>query len=103
MTRAISKKKRFKNTLLTEEEFRVLIALVKYGRVSDVAKILGKAQPTISIVKKRIEEKIYAALETIKLALSMGLINKETILDIINSTTPSDLVNLKKNNYSRNI
>jgi len=89
------RKKRFKRTFLTEEEFRVLTVLLKYGRVSDVARILGRAQPTISIIKKRIEEKIDMALETIKLALSLGVISRDTLVDLINSvgvqSTPVDL------------
>ena len=55
------RKKRFRGTFLTEEEFRVLSVLLSCGRVSDAARVLGRAQPTISIVKKRIEEKLNMA------------------------------------------
>jgi len=81
------RKKRYGKTFLTEEEVRVLEALLKHGKVSDVAKVLGKAQPTVSIVKKRIEEKIGMALETVLLALRKGLIDKETFLELINTIT----------------
>ena len=79
------KKKRFRGTLLTEEEYRVLTALLKCGRVSDAARVLGKAQPTVSIVKKRIEEKIERALETVKLALSLGILDREAVLELLSS------------------
>jgi len=79
----LRRKKRFKGTFLTEEEFRVLNVLLKYGRVSDAARTLGKAQPTISIVKKRIEEKLKMSLETVKLAINLGLISRSELLDMI--------------------
>ena len=92
----MKRKKRFKGTFLTEEEFRVLNVLLKYGRVSDVARILGKAQPTISIVKKRIEEKLNMAVETVKLAISLGLISRSDLLDVIsNIETQSEFRDLR--------
>jgi len=79
------RKKRFMGTFLTEEEYRVLTALLKYDRLSDAARALGKAQPTVSIIKKRVEEKIRMALETVRLALILGVISKEDVLDVVNS------------------
>ena len=79
------RKKRFGRTFLTEEEVRVLDVLLKYGRVTDAARELGKAQSTVSIVKKRIEEKISMAVETVKLALSKGLIDREELLRLIHT------------------
>jgi hypothetical protein len=81
------RKKRFKGTFLTEEEYRVLAVLLKYGRVSDAARVLGKAQPTISIVKRRIEDKVEKALETVRLAVSLGLVDRETLLDLLGSAS----------------
>ena len=81
------RKKRFKGTFLTEEEYRVLAVLLKYGRVSDAARVLGKAQPTISIVKRRIEDKVEKALETVRLAVSLGLVDRETLLDLLSSAS----------------
>ena len=79
------RKKKYRRTFLTEEEVRVLDVLLKYERVTEAAKELGKAQPTISTVKKRIEEKISMAIETVKLALSKGLIDREELLRLINT------------------
>jgi len=79
------RKKRFRGTFLTEEEFRVLSVLLSCGRVSDAARVLGRAQPTISIVKKRIEEKLNMAIETVKLAISLGLISRSELYDLISS------------------
>jgi hypothetical protein len=79
------RKKRFKGTFLTEEEYRVLAVLLKYGRVSDAARVLGKAQPTISIVKRRIEDKVEKALETVRLAVSLGLVDREALLGLLGS------------------
>lgn len=81
----MKRKKRYGRTFLTEEEVRVLDVLLKYERVIDAAKELGKAQSTVSTVKKRIEEKISMAIETIKLALNKGLIDKKELLKLINT------------------
>jgi len=81
----VRRRKRYGRTFLTEEEVRVLDVLLKYGRVTDAARELGKAQPTVSIVKKRIEEKIRMAIETVLLALSKGLIDREELLKLINT------------------
>jgi len=81
----LKRKKRYGRTFLTEEEVRVLDVLLKYERVIDAAKELGKAQSTVSTVKKRIEEKISMAIETIKLALNKGLIDKKELLKLINT------------------
>lgn len=80
------KRKRYGRTLLTVEEVRVIDALLKYKNVTTAAKVLGKAQPTVSIVKKKIEDKIDTAIETLKFALEKGLISVEDILDILSST-----------------
>jgi len=83
------RRKRFRGTLLTEEEYRVLSVLLKCGRVSDAARVLGKAQPTVSLVKRRIEEKIERALETVKLALSLGILEREAVLELLSSVEES--------------
>jgi len=80
------RKKRFGRTLLTEEEVKVLDALLRYGNVSEAAKELGKAQPTVSIVKRRIEDKIDMAIETLKLALSKDYVSVDELLRLIAST-----------------
>ncbi|MEM1507173.1 MAG: LysR family transcriptional regulator [Candidatus Bathyarchaeia archaeon] len=79
------RKKRFGRTLLTEEEVKVLDALLRCGNVTEAAKELGKAQPTVSIVKKRIEDKIDMAIETLKLALSREYINLDELLRLVAS------------------
>ncbi|MEM2433391.1 MAG: LysR family transcriptional regulator [Candidatus Bathyarchaeia archaeon] len=79
------RKKRFGRTLLTEEEVKVLDALLRCGNVTEAAKELGKAQPTVSIVKKRIEDKIDVAIETLKLALSREYINLDELLRLVAS------------------
>lgn len=79
------RKKRYGRTFLTEEEVRVLDVLLKYGKVTEAARELGKAQPTVSTVKKRIEEKLSMAIETVKLAVSKGLIDREELLRLINT------------------
>lgn len=80
------KRKRYGRTLLTVEEVRVIDALLKYKNVTTAAKVLGKAQPTVSIVKKKIEDKIDTAIETLKFALEKGLISVDDILDTLSST-----------------
>jgi len=80
------KKKRYGGTLLTEEEVKILDALLKRDKVSDVAKELGKSQPTVSIAKKRIEEKLRMAIETVKLALSKRLIDRDELLGLVEAT-----------------
>lgn len=79
------RKKRFGRTLLTEEEVKVLDALLRCGNVTEAAKELGKAQPTVSIVKKRIEDKIDMAIETLRLALSREYINLDELLRLVAS------------------
>jgi len=79
------KKKRFGRTFLTEEEVRVLDALAKCKNITEAAEELGKSQPTVSIAKRRIEDKIDMAIETLKLALDKELINVDDILKIISS------------------
>lgn len=79
------RKKRFGRTLLTEEEVRVLDALLRYGNVTEAAERLGKAQPTVSIVKRRVEEKIDMAIETLKLALEKEIISVDDLLKLISS------------------
>jgi transcriptional regulator len=79
------RKKRYRGTFLTEEEVRILDLLLKYDNVSEVARMLGKAQPTVSIAKKRIEEKLNMSLETVKLALSKGLISKDELMKLIST------------------
>lgn len=78
------RKRRYGGSFLTVEEIRVLEALLRCGSVSEAARVLGKSQPTVSLAKKRIEEKIRMAIETVRLALSKGLITKEEILKLIN-------------------
>jgi len=79
------RKKRYGRTFLTEEEVKVLDVLLKYRKVTDAAKELGKAQPTVSTVKRRIEEKLSMAIETVKLALRKGLIDREELLRLIDT------------------
>lgn len=79
------RKKRYRRTLLTEEEVRVLDALLRCKNVTEAAEELGKAQPTVSIVKRRIEDKIDMAIETLKLALDKDLISVDDILKMISS------------------
>ncbi|MEM1673751.1 MAG: hypothetical protein QXE14_03025 [Candidatus Bathyarchaeia archaeon] len=79
------RKKKFGRTLLTEEEVRVLDVLLRCRNVTEAAEKLGKAQPTVSIVKKRIEDKIDMAIETLKLALEKELISVDDILRLISS------------------
>ncbi len=79
------RKKRYNKTFLTEEEVRILDALLKHEKVTDAAKELGRAQSTVSTIKKRIEEKISMAIETVKLALNKGLIDREKLLELINT------------------
>ena len=81
------KKKKYGRTFLTEEEVKVLDVLLKYGKVTEAARELGKAQSTVSIVKKRIEEKLSMAIETVKLAVSKGLIDREELLRLIKTAT----------------
>lgn len=80
------KKKRFGRTFLTEEEVKVLDALLRYNNVTVAAKTLGKSQPTVSIVKRKIEEKIDMAIETLKFALEKGLIKVDDIANLVSST-----------------
>ncbi|MEM2321268.1 MAG: hypothetical protein QXS79_05245 [Candidatus Bathyarchaeia archaeon] len=77
------KKRRFGRTLLTEEEVKVLDALLSCKNVTEAAGKLGKAQPTVSIVKKRVEEKIDMAIETLKLALDKELVSADDLLRLI--------------------
>ncbi|MEM0247223.1 MAG: hypothetical protein QXH02_00130 [Desulfurococcaceae archaeon] len=79
------RKKRFGRTLLTEEEVKVLDVLLRYNNVTVAAKMLGKSQPTVSIVKKKIEEKIDMAIETLKLAIEKGLVKIDDIADLVSS------------------
>ncbi|MBS7640632.1 MAG: hypothetical protein QXJ19_03295 [Candidatus Bathyarchaeia archaeon] len=79
------RKKKFGRTLLTEEEVRVLDVLLRCRNVTEAAEKLGKAQPTVSIVKKRIEDKIDMAIETLKLALEKELISVDDMLRLISS------------------
>jgi len=79
------RKKRFGRTFLTEEEVRVLDVLARCNNITEVAEELGKSQPTVSIAKRRIEDKIDMAIETLKLALDRELINVDDILKTISS------------------
>lgn len=83
---SFTRKKRFGRTLLTEEEVKVLDVLLRYNNVTVAAKMLGKSQPTVSIVKKKIEEKIDMAIETLKLAIEKGLVKIDDIADLVSST-----------------
>ena len=76
-------KKRYMRTLLTEEEVKVLDMLEKYEKVTEAAMKLGKAQPTISIAKRRIEDKLDMAIQTVKLGVQRGLISEDDLLRII--------------------
>ncbi|MEM0000074.1 MAG: hypothetical protein QXJ84_02505 [Desulfurococcaceae archaeon] len=82
---SFTRKKRFGRTLLTEEEVKVLDVLLRYNNVTVAAKMLGKSQPTVSIVKKKIEEKIDMAIETLKLAIEKGLVKIDDIADLVSS------------------
>lgn len=79
------KRRRFGRTLLTEEEVKVLDALLSCKNVTEAAERLGKAQPTVSIVKRRVEEKIDMAIETLKLALEKELISADELLKLVSS------------------
>ncbi|MEM1528989.1 MAG: hypothetical protein QXP03_06195 [Desulfurococcaceae archaeon] len=82
---SFTRKKKFGRTLLTEEEVKVLDVLLRYNNVTVAAKMLGKSQPTVSIVKKKIEEKIDMAIETLKLAIEKGLVKIDDIADLVSS------------------
>ena len=91
------RKKKYGRTFLTEEEVRVLDVLLKYGKVTEAAKELGKAQPTVSTVKRRIEEKLSMAIETVKLALRKGMIDREELLRLINTAVTYEELKEEKN------
>jgi len=73
------RKKRFGQTLFTEEEAKVLEVFIRLKSISKVAKELGKSLPTVSIVKKRIDEKIAMAIETLRFVMELGYISFDEI------------------------